>query len=119
MRYHKNEKARLENVKQQRLERLRSTNSDAYKAVNWLRSNKNLFKEEVYEPMMLEINVLNADHSVYLENVIARGDKVAFTCTNKDDMAVLIKELRGKQRLKVYFKLTILQKPLLFSTALT
>lgn len=75
--------------------------ADAYTAVNWLRANRHLFKGEVFEPMMLEINVLNPEHSVFLENVISRRDKVAFTCTHKDDMALLIRALRQTQNLKV------------------
>lgn len=97
MRYFENELTRLENCKQQRLNKLRSIDVNAYNAVNWLRQNKHLFKGEVFEPLMLEINVLNAEHSIYLENVIAKRDKLAFTCTSKDDMTLLIKVFRQNQ----------------------
>lgn len=89
-----NELSRLENAKQQRLEKLRVLDADAYAMVIWLRANKHIFKGEIYEPMILEINVLNPQHSVYLENVIARRDKVAFTCTDNADMSLFIKVLR-------------------------
>lgn len=89
-----NELSRLENAKQQRLEKLKMIDPDAYAMVTWLRANRHLFKGDIFEPMMLEINVLNPQHSFYLENVIARRDKVAFTCTDKADTPLFIKVLR-------------------------
>lgn len=88
------ELSRLENAKQQRLEKLRMIDPDAYAMVNWLRTNRHVFKGDVFEPMMLEINVLNPQHSFYLENVIARRDKVAFACTEKADTSLFIRVLR-------------------------
>lgn len=97
MRYLQNEVTRLENSKQQRLDKLKTVDANVCAAVNWLRLNKQLFKGEVFEPMMLEINVLNPEHSIYLENVIPKRDKLAFTCTNKEDMTLLIKAFRQNQ----------------------
>lgn len=89
-----NELSRLENLKMQRLEKLKTMDADAYAMVMWLRGNKHLFKGKIFEPMMLEINVLNPQHSCYLENVIGRRDRVAFTCTDKTDMSLFVKVLR-------------------------
>mgnify|MGYP005983746535 CR=1 FL=1 len=58
LRAFENERNRLENVKQQRLNYLQRIDNDAYQAVLWLRSNKNLFKDEVFEPIMLEVGIL-------------------------------------------------------------
>lgn len=52
-----NELARLENVKQQRLENLLRLNRDAHTAVLWFRNNTHLFKSTVYEPMLLEVRL--------------------------------------------------------------
>lgn len=51
----KNDVSRLENVKQKRLDYLQKVDNDAYQAVLWLRENRNLFKGEVFEPIMLEV----------------------------------------------------------------
>ncbi|XP_018566367.1 structural maintenance of chromosomes protein 5 [Anoplophora glabripennis] len=92
---------RLENVKHTRLQLLQRQNQDAHKAVCWLRNNKHLFQGEIYEPIMLEVNVLDNRHAKYVENVIPMRDRLAFTCVNKEDMNRLIRYLREGQRLTV------------------
>lgn len=89
-----NELTRLETAKKQRLEKLKAMDPHAFQMVNWLRTNKHIFKGKVFEPVMLEVNVLNPKHSMYLESIISRRDKVAFGCTEKSDMTLFIKVLR-------------------------
>ncbi|CAG9769510.1 unnamed protein product [Ceutorhynchus assimilis] len=101
IRFLQNEQNKVENVKQTRLNKLRGLNNDAYTAVLWIRNNKHLFKGEVYEPMMLEVNVLDETKAKYVEAMIPMRDKLAFTCTEKDDMNLLIRSLREQQRLSV------------------
>lgn len=101
MRCLENELENLENVKQQRLEWLRRMDKHAYSAVQWLRKNKELFKGPVYEPMLLELNVLNPNHAIFVENTIPIRDRVAFTCVLKEDMNTLILKLRDEQKLNV------------------
>ncbi|XP_056638861.1 structural maintenance of chromosomes protein 5 isoform X1 [Diorhabda sublineata] len=96
-----NESKQLENIKQNRLQYLERLNPDAYQAVNWLRNNKHLFQGEIFEPIMLELNVIDNRHAKYLENVIPLRDRIAFTCTHKDDMNLLIKSLREGKQLSV------------------
>ncbi|EFA05955.1 structural maintenance of chromosomes protein 5 [Tribolium castaneum] len=101
LRAYENEINRIDNVKQQRLNYLQRVDRDAYEAVVWLRNNRNLFKGEIYEPIMLELNVLDSKNAMYVENVIPLRDRVAFTCTNKDDMNALIRLLRNEKQLTV------------------
>ncbi|KRT79011.1 hypothetical protein AMK59_7515, partial [Oryctes borbonicus] len=96
-----NKVAQIENVKQQRLQYLRNLDNDAYKATLWLRENSQHFKGQVFEPMMLEINVINSSNAVYIENTIPVRDRVALTCTNKDDMNFLIQSLRDNLNLGI------------------
>lgn len=95
------ESQRIENVKNSRLHQLERINPNAYAAVNWLRNNKHLFEGEIYEPIMLEVNVLEPRYSKYVENVIPMRDRLAFTCVNKNDMNKLIRSLRENQKLSV------------------
>lgn len=46
---------KLEDVDVKRLEVLRAYSEDCYKAVIWLRENRDMFEHPVYEPMMLEV----------------------------------------------------------------
>lgn len=48
----------LEDVGEKRLETLRNYSEDAYKAVMWLRENRDLFQHPVHEPMMLEVRTV-------------------------------------------------------------
>ncbi|XP_066258380.1 structural maintenance of chromosomes protein 5 [Euwallacea similis] len=95
------EQMRIENVKQTRLEQLGRLNKDAYTAVLWLRNNMHLFEGEIYEPMMLEINVYDVTKAKYVEAMIPLRDRLAFTCTEKSDMNLLIRSLREQQRLSI------------------
>lgn len=96
-----NELKNLEDVKSQRFQKLCKLNRGVYDAVLWLRNNKHLFKGEVCEPMMLEINILDARNAIFLENIISKRDRLAFTCEKKEDMNLLIHCLRNQQNLSV------------------
>ncbi|XP_071053524.1 structural maintenance of chromosomes protein 5 [Onthophagus taurus] len=91
----------MENIKDQRLEYLRRLDNGAYQAVMWLRQNQLDFIGTVYEPMILELNVIDPKHALYLENVVARRDKIAFVCTEKQDMNLLIRVLRDQHNFSV------------------
>lgn len=45
--------------------------------------------------------MLNPAHAVYLQSTIPARDLVAFTCVNKEDVSILVRELREKKKLKV------------------
>lgn len=74
---------------------------DAYKAVLWLRDNRNKFSTVVHEPMLLSINVTDASYAKYLETSIPLRDLIAFTCESTRDMNLLMKYLREQQNLTV------------------
>ncbi|KAF5306546.1 hypothetical protein FQA39_LY08868 [Lamprigera yunnana] len=96
-----NELRNLESVKQRRLEWLRQKDRDTFTAVQWLRNNKHIMKGEVFEPMLLEVNVLNPKHAIFVENTIPVRDRLAITCVEKEDMNKLILIFRDQQNLKV------------------
>uniref|UniRef100_A0AAY4DXH2 Structural maintenance of chromosomes protein 5 n=1 Tax=Denticeps clupeoides TaxID=299321 RepID=A0AAY4DXH2_9TELE len=85
----------------QKEERLRSRFRDTYTALQWLRRNRNLFTGNVYEPMMLEINVRDARHSKYIESHIPINDLRAFIFQKREDMEIFLTEVRDKQELRV------------------
>lgn len=91
----------IENVKAKRLEVLRRRSEDAFKAVQWLERNRDKFSSNVYDPMLLNINVSNKDYAKYIENVIPQRDLIAFVCEDKEDMNRLVQYLRKEQKLVV------------------
>lgn len=50
---------------------------------------------------MMELNVLEESKAKYVETVVPLRDKLAFTCTNKEDMNMMIQTLRCNQKLKI------------------
>ncbi|KAI8041284.1 structural maintenance of chromosomes protein 5 [Drosophila gunungcola] len=92
---------RLQNVKMQKIEEIGQRNPNLVKAMNWLAQNKQRFKLNIYDPMLLELNVENYEDAKYLENVVSQRDLYAFACEDKEDMSDLINELCVKQKLGV------------------
>ena len=76
--------------------------SDAFKGVQWLRQNKNKFKNPngVHEPIMMSLKLTDASYAVQVENTIGPQELEAFVCEDMDDCNLLINELRQKQRLR-------------------
>lgn len=95
------ELSRLENVKQSRFQYLERIDQDCAAAVKWLRNNKDMFEDQIFEPFMLEANVLDNQKAKYVENVVPMRDRLAFTCVNINDMNKLVTCLRKKQNLAV------------------
>ncbi|XP_012059137.1 PREDICTED: structural maintenance of chromosomes protein 5 [Atta cephalotes] len=89
------------NIDVKRLELLKQRDVNAYKAVLWLKENRDKFSATVHLPMLLNINVKEASYAKYLENIIPFRDLIAFTCENKRDMNLLLKYLREQQKLKI------------------
>lgn len=91
----------LLNIETKRLQLLRAKSSDTYRAVQWLRENRNKFSGVVHEPIMLIMNVKDAFYAKYLETMIPFRDLIAFVCENKRDMNLLIHHLREEEKLAV------------------
>ena len=91
----------VQDIENKRLDSLHKLSGDAYKGVLWLRSNQHLFSRPVHEPMLLHINLKDAQYSKYFENIIPYRDLTAFVCEDKNDMNLLVKYLRDQQRLKI------------------
>ncbi|XP_063238843.1 LOW QUALITY PROTEIN: structural maintenance of chromosomes protein 5 [Bacillus rossius redtenbacheri] len=96
-----NERARLLDVKNQRLELLRNKYPDAVTAVKWLRENQKRFQYPVYEPIMTLIDPTSASGARYLESIIAHRDLVAFVFEDAGDMSTFLLEMREGKGLNV------------------
>ncbi|CAF0981262.1 unnamed protein product [Adineta steineri] len=97
------ELSHINNVQEIRLTKLQHQNPDAWKAVKWLRQNRMLFKKTVYEPMILSLNVDDANMMKYVEFSIPKRDLLAmFIFEDTDDMELFIKECHEKQKLVVH-----------------
>jgi hypothetical protein len=91
---------------------------DTYKGVVWLRDNKfagwwclvcgfnammgcrHLFKQEVFEPLCLSVDVKDQRFAPFVEHVIPGRDMTAFVVQNLDDQKLLLAELKDKHGLR-------------------
>uniref|UniRef100_A0A8C3KAK2 Structural maintenance of chromosomes protein 5 n=1 Tax=Calidris pygmaea TaxID=425635 RepID=A0A8C3KAK2_9CHAR len=91
----------LNNIMNMKEENLKGRFRDTHSALMWLRKNKDKFKKEVCEPMMLEINMKDNRHAKYVENHISANDMRAFVFESQEDMEMFLMEMRDHQKLKV------------------
>ncbi|XP_077370285.1 structural maintenance of chromosomes protein 5 isoform X2 [Festucalex cinctus] len=82
-------------------EKLRGRHRDTYSAVQWLRQNRHLFSGNVYEPLMLVINMKDNRFAKYMENHISFNDLRAFVFQKKDDLDKFMTEVRENLKLRV------------------
>ncbi|KAG7521029.1 structural maintenance of chromosomes protein 5 [Solea senegalensis] len=91
----------MNNMMNAKEEKLRGCHRDTHTALQWLRRNRNLFVGNVYEPIMLMINVKDPRFAKYVENHIPFRDLRAFVFQRKDDMEKFMTEVRDGMNLKV------------------
>ncbi|XP_016084943.1 structural maintenance of chromosomes protein 5-like isoform X1 [Sinocyclocheilus grahami] len=91
----------LEDMMKMKEDKLRVRFRDTYTALKWLRDNRDRFKGNVYDPMMLVINVRDARHAKYVESQIPANDLRAFVFQRQEDMEKFMTEVRDTQRLRV------------------
>ncbi|KAG5440223.1 hypothetical protein PCANB_001793 [Pneumocystis canis] len=80
-----NRLAYLDNIREQRLQWLKQNDRDVFDAVTWLSNNRNKFKDHVYEPVYLEINVKDLKYADFVEACFQKNTYMAFTFLNRDD----------------------------------
>lgn len=91
----------IANIEKQRLDKLRMSFEDTYKAYEWVRQNRDQFEGHIFDPVLVEINVKDKRNAKFVENVVGIKDLISFICTNKNDMAMLVKKLRNDLGLSV------------------
>ncbi|XP_041801701.1 structural maintenance of chromosomes protein 5 [Chelmon rostratus] len=91
----------MNNMMNAKEEKLQGRHRDTHSGLQWLRQNRHLFAGNVYDPMMLVINVKDHRNAKYVENHISFNDLLAFVFQRKDDMEKFMTEVRDKLNLKV------------------
>lgn len=87
----------LESIK---LESFKKYHLDSYKAVLWLRDNKDKFKSEILEPSFLHISI-NKDFCAYVEAFLSYQAMTSFIAMNQDDFTLLARILKDQQNLAI------------------
>jgi chromosome segregation ATPase len=94
----------LLNVERQKLDTVRKlpNGPDAIQAMEWLSQNRDRFQGQVYDPILLCIDVTDPDKCAkYLETCIPNRELVAFAAETAEDANKLMQQFRTTMRLKV------------------
>lgn len=92
---------KLSNAKERQLMDLRSRNSDAYNALQWLNSNQHLFQKKVYGPLILEVTIPDPYHARCFEVNTPNYLFDIFVCQTQHDYELFLTNIKDKQALNV------------------
>ncbi|KRH92617.1 Structural maintenance of chromosome protein SMC5/Spr18, SMC superfamily, partial [Pseudoloma neurophilia] len=93
----KNEKNILKNFELQRLEFLKKYHKETWKAVNWLRNNKEKFKEEIYEPLIMTLFIKEEKYILEIEGTITFQASISFIVKNHEDFIKFTKIMKEEK----------------------
>ncbi|KAG0284961.1 Structural maintenance of chromosomes protein 5, partial [Dissophora globulifera] len=90
----------LDDIRNRRLEQLKSQDNDVYEAVMWLRANRQQFQKHVFEPVCLELNIKNTRIVNAVENTL-RSHLKTFVCQTRADYDIMTQALLDTKKLRV------------------
>lgn len=91
----------LDDVRVQRLETVGRFSPDCMRAHEWIKANAQLFREPVYGPICLDVDVKEQGLARQVESVISKSNLLNFVVTNFDDYEVFMGRICEEHRLKV------------------
>ncbi|KAL0079344.1 hypothetical protein J3Q64DRAFT_1682602 [Phycomyces blakesleeanus] len=83
---------------------LRRSHEDTFKAAEWLKSNKNMFRGKIYGPIQICVNVKDQKYASIVEAALGgeNGSHLkTFVCENKEDYEMFTREAVDKMRLRL------------------
>lgn len=95
----------LQSVEAYRLHYLENNRGREFKvvaaAIKWLRKNKDMFKEPIYEPPVMCLEFKDPKMTHIISAAIDKNSMLAFTACNREDYDLLAHELIDKQHINV------------------
>lgn len=98
---HRQQLAQLDNVRQQRLERIRAADEHVYRATMWLRENQHKFRKPIYEPLLLEISLKDQRYAAAVESCIPWPVQKSFVCQTRADYDLFTREVVDRMKFRV------------------
>lgn len=86
---------------ERKLENLKRYHKDTYKAVVYIRKNKDYFKEKIIEPAYLNLKIKDKNYASEIETFLGFQILSSFICKNKDDYNSFIRLLKIENKLNV------------------
>ncbi|KAE9985330.1 hypothetical protein EG328_007583 [Venturia inaequalis] len=87
--------ASLQSQSGQQMAKLSRVSKDTAKAVNWLKTNQNKFKEPILGPALIECSVKDKRYAAAIESKMQKSDWCGLVATSKEDWNTLRKYLTG------------------------
>lgn len=94
------EQRELGDVRRQAEQRLKSMNQDAYKARQWINSNRDELEREVYGPVLMEVNIADQYHRDCVSMQTPRYAQFGFVAQTESDRKKLLSTFE-RQHLRV------------------
>ncbi|KAJ1903875.1 Structural maintenance of chromosomes protein 5 [Coemansia sp. IMI 209127] len=92
----------LDDIKARKRDLLRSANYDAFRALEWLESNRDQFAQHVFAPICLEASVRDApQYANLVETAVSKSSLRTFVTQSDDDYRAFTRLVNDKQRLRV------------------
>lgn len=91
----------IDSVKAARLDMLRKGEPNTYQAVMWLRENASMFRERVFEPVLLELSIEDPSFASGVEGCINWATMKTFVCQTREDYDLFTRTLVDHQRLRL------------------
>lgn len=89
--------AQLNNLRHQRLQILAHADRDTYNAVQWLASHRAIFQHEVYDPVLVLLDVKQPAAARAIESCLNWNVQRTFVCQSRADYDLLTHELIDKR----------------------
>lgn len=80
-----------------RLQMLRKYHVDTYKAVCWLRENKERFKDEIVEPPFVEVKIKDGRYALEVENFLGFQALSPFICKSSEDFEAFVRVMKDEK----------------------
>ncbi|WFD43035.1 Structural maintenance of chromosomes protein 5 [Malassezia psittaci] len=87
----------LDNVRHQRIQILAQADQDTYKAIQWLASHRELFQKEIYDPVLVLLDVKQPDAARAIESCLNWNIQRTFVCQCRADYDLFTRELIDKR----------------------
>lgn len=98
--------SKLQDDKARRCERIFRAQPNLQKISNWLRENRNIFRKEVYGPVVCEITTKDSETASYLEMHVPNSALKSFVTQCKEDYDLLYKRIREELEIPINITIT-------------
>lgn len=84
----------MNSIRVQRLQKLENRESHTLRAIQWLEENQDRFRQPIFEPVCMSLNVLDPRYVKQTEAFFGGRDFYSFVAQNEEDRETFLKAVR-------------------------